>query len=264
MCRCASLLPVHWCCHPQPAFHLPFNHLPTDEPFLELVVPASINKYLRSYQRDGIRFLFRYGIGPCMHRVLSFAGIMRLAFCSHKACLLRKQDGIDSPKPPVNHPRRCPAAKQQCKASLTLNPNPTCCRQYARGTGGVLADDMGLGEALCCYHCRCRCRCCCSAAAAAAAAVATAAAVAAAAAAAAAAIAPFSCLSLVLTIAVCALLQAKPSRPLALFRRCWARLVVRKTPVSPSCRSVWMTTPVGFGVFQVLRSITIFGNRQLP
>lgn len=30
-----------------------------EDPFLELVVPASINKYLRSYQRDGIRFLFR-------------------------------------------------------------------------------------------------------------------------------------------------------------------------------------------------------------
>ena len=26
---------------------------------MELQVPASINKYLRSYQRDGIRFLFR-------------------------------------------------------------------------------------------------------------------------------------------------------------------------------------------------------------
>ena len=40
------------------------------------------------------------------------------------------------------------------------------CRQYVRGMGGVLADDMGLGEpAACCCCCRCcccrcRCRCC--------------------------------------------------------------------------------------------------------
>lgn len=45
--------------------------------FLEMVVPAPINKFLRSYQREGVRFL---------------------------------------------------------------------ARQYASGTGGVLADDMGLGE----------------------------------------------------------------------------------------------------------------------
>lgn len=61
---------------PSTVLSLPALHrhlLSAEEPYLELAVPATINRYLRSYQREGIQFLFRCK-GVCVRWVCACGG----------------------------------------------------------------------------------------------------------------------------------------------------------------------------------------------
>lgn len=94
------------------------------------------------------------------------------------------------------------------------------CRQYARGTGGVLADDMGLGNRASCPTARLAAACC--------------------------VVADRCCRSSfehnhssscsLLSLSALLCLQARRSRPLASSPRCWARRGAPKTPTHPRCR----------------------------
>ena len=64
VCTAAGQAPAHSRRH-RPLYYYTAEGTPASESFLTCTVPRTINRYLRSYQREGIQFMFRRVLRGC-------------------------------------------------------------------------------------------------------------------------------------------------------------------------------------------------------